>query len=199
MCINISGQIHQPGSLSRSMRTSRSSGVSGFTAIACVENQPTGWVHGWNMGISPVKIDQKCHGKHHLTSNTWGFHLPKYAKMVPKKSNKCEFDQPKWWFHPPFMVVFMGKWWRTMWFLGLSSNKAIISYHFHENSPTESLNHLKKIWRPVGSSPVGLVECPVSQGGISRILQDGDPQSLPYVCCFINTMKTSIHYSYSML
>ena len=152
MCINISGQIHQPGSLSRSMRTSRSSG--------CRASQRS----------PALRISQQGE----FTGETWGFHLP-------------------------FMVVFMGKWWRTMWFLGLSSNKAIISYHFHENSPTESLNHLKKIWRPVGSSPVGLVECPVSQGGISRILQDGDPQSLPYVCCFINTMKTSIHYSYSML
>ena len=190
MCINISGQIHQPGSLSRSMRTSRSSGCRAsqrsparisqqgeFTG----ENRPKwSWNTSFNqqhMGISPAKICQNG----------------------PKKGNKCEFDQPKWWFHPPFMVVFMGKWWRTMWFLGLSSNKAIISYHFHENSPTESLNHLKKCGDQLDHHQFGLVECPVSQGGISRILQDGDPQSLPYVCCFINTMKTSIHYSYSML
>jgi hypothetical protein len=62
-----------------------------------------------------------------------------------------------------------------MWFLGLSSNKAIISYHFHENSPTESLNHLKKCGDQLDHHQFGLVECPVSQGGISRILQDGDP------------------------
>jgi hypothetical protein len=52
-----------------------------------------------------------------------------------------------------------------MWFLGLSSNKAIISYHFHENSPTESLNHLKKMWRPVGSSPVWPSGMPSLPGG----------------------------------
>ena len=58
-----------------------------------------------NRVSSPVKIDQNGHGTHHLTSNTWGFHLPKYAKMVPKKeisvnltSQNGDFTRLSWLF-----------------------------------------------------------------------------------------------------